>query len=457
MPRILIILTFLFLTLTACSTSQTKENYSKINETTLGNGLVVHEYRLANGMKLLLVPDDSAPVFTYQVWFPVGAAAEKMDKRLNYTGLAHLFEHMMFRGTQKHPDGAFDQQLTLAGGVGMNATTWIDRTNYYQSLPRESLELVFELEADRMVNLALDEKLFNTERGAVFGELKMGDDNPSRFMSKLLWRTAFRVHPYRYSTIGTKEELERMTLADAQYFYKTYYAPNNATLILIGDIDVNESLKLAHKYYGSIPFQTVPRPQAPIEPPQRELRRVVETHQQARNQMVRIGFHAPAINHEDIPTLEVIASILATGEGSTFKKVLVDSGLTSDASAWVYTVKYPSLFVVNTNIKRGVSRSAVESKIFTELEKLKQGKVTQLQLERAINQMLLSEYNTISSNRGLANMMGEALMSSDDYMKYFDILARAKKVSVEDISRVAKKYFKRSNATVAVLVPPKGR
>jgi zinc protease len=427
----------------------------KIRELTLPNGLTVHEYTLANGLQLLLVPDASAPVFSFQVWFKVGSADEKMDPRLKRTGLAHLFEHMMFRGTPRYGDQKFDNALSAAGAADNNATTWLDRTNYYESLPKERLELVFDLESDRMANLALDEKLFKTELGAVFGELKMNKDKPTRVASNILWDTAFDVHPYKYTTMGTPDELNSFTVDDAKYFYKTYYAPNNATVIIVGDINVAKAVKLAEKFYGKYKSQQIPRPDAPVEPEQTKEREKRETHPLATNEIMLLAYKSPQLGHPDIAALELISAILAYGDGSLLEKSLVQTGLVAQTTAGANLLRNPSLFTLSNQLVNGVEVKKVRRIIEENIEKLTKGEISQQEIDRARNQYLLAQYNQISGNSELGDFLGESLVSSGDYRTGFNILTDIKKVTVADIQRVSSIYLKRERSTLVVLSPGK--
>lgn len=427
----------------------------KIKETTLPNGLKVEEYKLDNGMQLLLVPDHSAPVFSYQVWFKVGSATEKLDPGLQKTGLAHLFEHMMFRGTKKNGDQVFDTKISAAGAVNNNATTWLDRTNYFESLPKERLELIFDLESDRMNNLALDEKLFKTELGAVFGELKMNEDKPSRVANRNIWDLAFDSHPYKYTTMGTPEELNSFTVEQAQYFYKTYYAPNNATLILVGDFDPAKAVKLAEKYYGKIPAQKIPSYQAPEEPEQKKARRREITHPLATSDLFMLAYKTPSIHHADSAALEVLAALLAYGNSSILEQNLVQAGLASSASAGAYKLRYPGLFIITVQTVPGKPSSEAIDVTKKAIDQLKSGKISAEELERAKNQFLLSSYTELLNQESVGDALGESLVSSDDYLRGFQILEEVKKVSLEDVKKAANTYLNDKKSSLVILSPAK--
>lgn len=425
----------------------------KIGSSKLPNGLIVEEYRLGNGMQLLFVPDHSAPVFTYEVWYKVGSASESLDPKLKRTGLAHLFEHMMFRGTKSVKD--FDKRLAGAGAAENNANTWFDRTCYFESLPKERLDLVFQLESDRMVNLALDDKLFHDELGAVIGEYKMDNDKPMRVAMDELMGIAFTKHPYRFDTMGTLEELHSFKVEDAQYFYKTYYAPNDATLILIGDFSVPQALQLSEKYYGKYKAQEIPKREPPVEPEQVEARRKAITHPLANSEIMLIGYKIPNINHPDAAALEVASAVLSYGDSSLLENALVDKGLASQVSSSSYKLRYPALFVVESHAAFGKKADEILRVIHGEIGRIKDGKITAAELERAKNQFLLSSYNDLQTQTSIADNLGEALVSSDNYRRNFEILEEVKKVSLADLIRIAKTYFVDAHSDTIVLSPEK--
>ncbi len=447
----ILILAFLALALLEGTNAHAKA--SKVGSSKLPNGLEVQEYKLDNGMQLLLIPDHTAPVFSYQVWFKVGSATERLDPKLQKTGLAHLFEHMMFRGTKTVKD--FDERISSAGAVGNNATTWLDRTCYFESLPKERLELIFQLEADRMANLDLDDKLFHDELGAVIGEYKMDKDKPMRVAFSELWDLAFTKHPYKYDTMGTIEELHSFKVEEAQYFYKTYYAPNNATLILIGDISVPKALALAEKYYGKYKSQVIPERIPPVEPEQKEARRKEVTHPLANSEIVLIGYKTPVINHPDGAALEVAAAVLSAGESSLLEQALVQKGIASSVSASAYKLRYPGLFVIEAQGAPGKSASEIIKTIHENVDKLIEGKIGEIQVARAKNQFLLSSYNDLDNQTNIAQSIGESLVSSDNYHRGFDILEEVKTVTTKELQRVAKTYFVDSQSSTVIISPEK--
>jgi zinc protease len=429
----------------------------KITDTKLPNGLVVHEYKLKNGMQLLLVPDHQAPVFTYQVWFKVGSATEKLDPRLHRTGLAHFFEHMMFRGTKKVGEGQFDVKLSSAGAVGENASTWYDRTNYFESLPKEKLELAFQLESDRMTNLNIDEKGFKNELGAVIGELKMRQDKPASVASEAVWDLAYDKSPYKWTVIGTVDELHSFTVADANYYYHTYYAPNDAALVLIGDFDIDKALALAEKYYGKIPPKELPTPSVPDEAEQTAKREKTMTHPLANANFLALAYRIPNGKHPDMAALELIGAVLTSGDGSILEQQLVQTGVASHVGAGPYRTRYPGLFMTTIQMAPGKDDSIATKALEKALEHIRSGDVTDAELERAKNQYLLSAYNELLDGGAIGRNLGESLVVTDNYLREFQLLDELKKLNAKDLARVAKTYLVDNRLSVLRMTPAAGK
>lgn len=428
-------------------------SYEKVAEKKLFNGEVVKEYKLPNGLKVLLLSRSQAPVLTYQVWFDVGSLNEKTDQKLNKTGLAHLFEHMMFRGTKKYPDGKFDELTSRMGSDKQNATTYYYRTNYFESVPSYQLEKIMELESDRMANLILDGALLEKEKGAVVGELRRALDNPSRLAWDELMRLVFNEAPYRYTVLGTEEEIKGFTLEEAQYFYKTFYAPNNATIIVVGDVKEETLLPLVDKFYGSMKSQEVPKLAFKEEPPQKKERKWDGKHPQATSEILLLGYRIPSVNDSEITALSLLASHLSNGMEGRLRKALVDKGIAVSASAGVS--HRPDLFEFSVALSEKHLAEEALKIIDREIALLHQSKIGKAAFERALNQELLSAYGSVDSNNSLANMLGEYLMISGNYMRGLEILEAYKKLSESDLQKAAKKYFTKENRSVVIVRPVK--
>ncbi len=419
---------------------------------TLPNGLPLTQGLLPNGLGFIIIENHSAPVFHIQTWFKVGSRDEKLDPRLGRTGLAHLFEHMMFRGTATRPDGQFDKILTRNGVRGENATTWFDRTNYYQSMPSSKLDLVLELEADRMEHLALDAKLLDTEREAVLGEYRMGLDDPQAVAYDNLYSNAFKVHPYRCPVIGTEDEIQGFTVADAEYFYRKYYSPSHATVLIVGDVDPREVERLLLKHYKNYTAQDVQLVASPTEPMQTSERRVEFEHAQLSAPKLIAGWKVPGIRHSDQAALHVLVALLTLGRGSRLERAWVDARLMVDANGSVDQFRDPGLLTLGGDVQEG--RTAQEALIALDHEIAAilstDEAALEVEVERARNQWLLSVYQSWSDNEGLAAYLGEYLASADDLMLGFERASQIERIRAAQVRDVAQRYLLPANRTVVV-------
>ncbi len=426
-------------------------DFEKVSDKKLFNGETLSEYKLPNGLKVLLIPRHEAKVLTFQTWFDIGSLDEKMDQKLKKTGLAHLFEHMMFRGTDKYPDGKFDEITSRIGSDKQNATTYFYRTNYYESIPSNQLKKLIELESDRMANLKLDAALLDKEKGAVVGELRRALDNPGRLAWDELNRTVFEVAPFRYTVLGTEEEIKGFTLEEAQYFYKTFYSPNNATVIVVGDTEESELLPLIVKYYGDMKSQEIPRYQMPEEPSQKKERRVEKKHPQATSDILLVGYRIPPVNSPSIVPLSLLSTHLSTGMESRLRKTLVDTGIAVSASCGVSNVPDYLEFSVSLAEKHR-AEEAIEI-IDREVSLLKSQTIKKEEFERALNQELLSLYGMIEDNSSMANMLGDYLMVSGNYLRGFEIIEEFKKLKPQDLKEAAKNFLKKESRSVVIVRP----
>jgi predicted Zn-dependent peptidase len=435
------------------SCSSWAANYEKVAEKKLFNGETVKEFKFQNGLKVLLVSRHQAPVLTYQVWFDVGSLNEKMDQKLNRTGLAHLFEHMMFRGTKKYPDGKFDELTSRLGSDKQNATTYYYRTNYFESVPAYQLEKIMELESDRMANLILDGELLEKEKGAVVGEFRRAMDNPNRLAWDELMRLVYTESPFRFTVLGTEEEIKGFSLEDAQYFYKTFYAPNNCTIIVVGDAKEENLLPMVDKYYGSMKPQEIPKLTLKDEAPQTKERKWEGKHAQATSEILLMAYRIPLVTDPEIIPLSLISSHLSNGMESRLRKALVDTGIAVGASAGISN--RPDLFEVSVSLSEKHSAEEAIRIIDREVALLHQSKISKSDFERALNQELLSVYGSIGNNNALANLFGEYLMISGNYLRGLEVLEGYKKLDSGDLQKIAKKYFKKENRSIVIVRPSK--
>ncbi|NBT57649.1 insulinase family protein [bacterium] len=388
---------------------------------------------------------------TYQVWFDVGSLNEKMDEKLNRTGLAHLFEHMMFRGTKKYPDGKFDELTSRMGSDKQNATTYYYRTNYFESVPSYQLEKIMELESDRMANLILDGELLEKEKGAVIGEFRRAMDNPGRLAWDELMRLVYTQAPFRFTVLGTEEEIKGFSLEDAQYFYKTFYAPNNCTIIVVGDVKEESLLPLVEKYYGWMKPQEIPKLGIKEEPAQTKERKWEGKHPQATSEILLMAYRIPAATDPDIVPLSLISSHLSNGMEARLRKSLVDTGVAVGASAGIS--HRPDFFEISISLSEKHTAEEAIKILDREVARLHQSKISKADFERALNQELLSVYGSIGSSNALANMFGEYLMISGNYLRGLEVLEGYKKLDSTDLQKAAKKYFTKENRSIVIVRP----
>ncbi len=409
----------------------------------------VYEKVLDNGLKVILLENHKAPVVTFQVWYRVGSRNEQWGK----TGLSHMLEHMMFKGTKKVGPEEFSRIIQENGGDD-NAFTSNDYTAYFENISSDRVQVPISLESDRMQNLVLREKDFETERMVVMEERRLRtDDDPQSFLGEQLNATAFQISPYHWPVIGWMEDIKRFTLEDVKTYYHTYYSPSNSFLVVVGDFRRDDLLPEIERYFGSIPKGTAPDQKRDKDGPQPGERKVF-VKKEAQLPYLLMGYHAPNLTSPDGYVLEVIAEILSSGKSSRLYRDLVhDKQLVLDADADNPLLSHdPDLFTFSAEPLPGKDVTEVEKALDNEIERLKTEPVSARELQKAKNQieaafiygqdslfyqaMLLAHYEIDLSWRSI-----------DDY------LPSIRKVTREDIMRVAKKYLVPDNRTVGVLIP----
>jgi zinc protease len=413
--------------------------------------LKVTETVLPNGLKVLLKEEHKSPVVTFQIWYRVGARNERLGK----TGLSHVLEHMMFKGSKKYGPKQFSQVVQRNGGND-NAFTSKEYTAYFENFAADRLEIAMDLEADRMQNLLLDPKDFLSERDVVKEERRMRyEDDPTNTMVEQMMATAFAAHPYQWPVIGWMADLGNLTRDDLYQHYRTYYAPNNATIVVVGDFDTRKVLALVQRYFGGIPRgPEVPKVGA-AEPKQLGEKRIV-VKQEAELPAIYAGYKVPTIKHPDAYALNVLQGILSSGKSSRLYKTLVyekqialyAGGDYEDVSA------DPHLFYVYAGVMPGKSTDEVEKALYAEIERLKNEPVADEELQKAKNQAEASFVMSQDSVFYQAMLLGqfETVAEWRIYARYLDNIRAVKK---EDIQRVAREYFTEDNRTVGILVPVK--
>jgi zinc protease len=412
----------------------------------------VTETTLPNGLKVLLVEAPKSPVVSVQVWYKVGARNEPLGKG----GLAHMLEHLMFKGTPKTGPKQFSQIVRRNGGMD-NAHTAQDATAYHIDVAADRVRLALELEADRMANLLFEEKEFLPERDVIAEERRLRIENqPAAMLAETLRATAYLAHPYGRPIIGWAGEIQGYTLQDAVQLYRAYYAPNNATLIVAGDIRAETLLPAIRELFGPIPRgPALPPLVIPQEPRQLGERRVV-VKKEAELPILFAVHHVPNLTHPDSAPLSVLAYILSGGQSARLHQRLVYEQQLATFAAADYDPAYadPFLFGLSTGPLPGKGPEEVERALFAEVERIQREPVTAREIEKAKNQMEAEFIFAQDSVHTLASLLGtyESAASWTLLRTYLDDI---RKVTAADVSRVARQYLTPDNRTVATLVPIK--
>ena len=415
----------------------------------------VQEFKLDNGLKIVVQEDHRAPVVVSQVWYRAGALDEVNGK----TGVAHVLEHMMFKGTKAVPAGKFSRLIAAAGGKE-NAFTAQDQTTYYQQLEKSNMPLSIKLEADRMANLNLTDEEFAKEIKVVMEERRWRtEDKPQSKVNEQFNSTIYHVHPYGRPVVGWMNDLENMTAADAREWYNTWYAPNNATLVVVGDVNAQDVLKLAKQYFGPLKPHALPARKPQVEPEQKGERRVV-VKAQAKLPYVLMGFHVPSLQDADKDVdpyaLEILAGVLNGNASARLNQNLVrQSQIAIDVDAGYDMVQRgrQSIFVLDGTPSEGRSVAELEAAILNEVEKIKTGGVTEEELQRVKAQVIAADVYQRDSMFYQAMQIGNLETAGFSWRILKDYPAKLQAVTAEQVQLVAKKYFNKDNLTVATLDP----
>ena len=412
------------------------------------------EYTLSNGLKVIVKEDHRAPVVVSMVWYKVGS----MDEVNGTTGVAHVLEHMMFKGTKMVPSGEFSKIIAQAGGRD-NAFTSKDYTAFFQQLHKSKLPLALKLEADRMHNLNFSKDGFAKEIKVVMEERRWRtDDKPQALVYEQLLATTFEAHPYRRPIIGWMNDLENMRADDAAQWYRTWYAPNNATLVVVGDVKPNEVFNLAQRYFGAIKPKVLPIRKPQEEPQQTGIRRVT-VKAPAKLPYLMMSYHAAVLRDAERDwepyALEILAGVLDGNESARLNRSLVRETQIASSTGVNYdsNERGPGLFYLEGVPSEGKTVADLETAIRGELQKIINDGVTNEELNRVKAQVIANEVFARDSVMAQAHQIGGWEMSGLSY-KTLDILVdKLKAVNADQVQAVAKRYFNDDNLTIAVLDP----
>jgi zinc protease len=412
--------------------------------------LDIKSWELANGLQVLFLADHKAPIATVQVFYHVGSK----DEHVGVRGVAHMFEHMMFKGSDRVPPEEHARLLKEVGGQ-TNAFTTEDLTGYHDTVPPSYVGFAMQLEAERMRHLKLLPETIDSERKVVEEEKRLRiDNNPVGKAIERFRVLAYTKHPYNWTAIGTIEDLEKVRPEDAQKFYDTYYQPNNATLIVVGDLEEAEVRKLAEQHFGSIPRGPEPPRVRTPEPPQTAPRRETLSIE-VQVPIVVQGFHIPRAVDADVPALEVLATIMSAGESSRLHQRLVRTDrLAIAAGGFAETMEDPSLFIVYAAYLPDRDPAKVQKALAEEIARARDKPVTAQELEKAKNQLAAAFIFGLQTVDGVATALGQAQYVYGDWREFPKGASRYLAVTAADVTRVARKYLVDSNLTVVTLQPP---
>lgn len=407
----------------------------------------VKTFTLNNGMKFIVLESSAIPNANMYTFWKVGSRNEAPGT----TGLSHFFEHMMFNGSKNYGPKMFDRTMEANGGAN-NAYTNSDVTVYQDWFPASSLETVFKLEGDRIAHLSIDPKMVESERGVVLSERSTGLENSNvRMLMQELNSVAYVAHPYAIPTIGWESDIKAWTLQDLQNYFRTYYAPNNAVSVIVGDVKFEEVKKLATKHFGSIPKRAVPPAVRTVEPEQTGERRLFVAKPSATAANLMVAYKVPQAGTTENYALDVLQALLTEGKTSRLYKALVETQLATSVGAYNTDGFDPGLLYMFTVAAAGVEPAKVEKAMLEAIEKVAKEGVSAEELQKVKNAKLLGIYRAQETINGKAQMLGNYEVFFGDYKKAFEAPAAYEKLTTADIQAVAAKYLKKSLRTVGVL------
>jgi zinc protease len=411
--------------------------------------LPVEKYTLKNGLTVLLLRDSTTPLVSYHTWYRVGSRNE----RIGITGSAHMLEHMMFKGAKKYSNKDFDRILH-ANGITNNAFTTYDITGFYESLPSDKLELIMDLERDRLSSLLLRPEDLISEKAVVAEERRWRvDNNPQSLLREQTMELMFPGHPYRWPVIGYMNEIQAYTVKPLREFYEKYYGPNNAVLVIAGDIDIEQTKKLVEKYYGDLPVRPLsPEPHFKVKPMTQK--KTITLYKDVQVPSLMISYPSVADQHPDSYALEVLAQVLANGASSRLSKELVYNKQWATATgAYQWSLKDAGIWGVYVSLKPGAKDKQILGVLDREIFRIRHQLITNRELKRALNQFMASFVDGLTTVDSKARALASAEIVSGDYKTLFTDLEKYQKVSTQDVRRVAEKYLNPNGRVIAWLKP----
>ena len=415
--------------------------------------LKIEQAALDNGLKIVVAEDHARPILNLQVWYHVGSKNEREGR----TGFAHLFEHMMFRGSKNVGPEEHMRLVREAGGV-VNAYTSFDQTVYWQTVPSNNLERVIWLEADRMASLVVNEENFKKEREVVKEERRLRFENPPYgLLAEVLIDATFQVYPYKHMPIGSMEDLNKATVADVKEFFDTFYVPDNATLVIVGDVDAKQAIALARKHFGPLPRSKKPVPRVTVtEPPQTEPRELTRAFNNVPLPAVASAYELPPLGHPDTYPLQIASDILSSGQSSRlYRRLVYEEQVAVGASGQGLFLEGPSIFFAFGVANQGKDVKQVAASLYDVIDGMKKAPVTAEELAKAKNQIISRFVVGRQTAQEKADALGAAAVLRGNPEFYNTELANYQKVTAADVQRVCAKYLVNTNETRLWVNPEK--
>ncbi len=417
-----------------------------------GSGYTAKRFRLANGLGVITAIDRRAPIVALQTWFRVGSRHERQGA----TGMAHLFEHLMFGQTEHLPPGEFDRLVERTGGES-NAATWVDWTYYRLSLPTRDLPLGIRLESERMQHLVLEHDPVEAERDVVTNERRERvEDDVDGWLDEQLMAQAFTTHPYRWPTIGWMEDIRALALPEIRAFYRTWYAPNNATIVCVGDFDEAALLDLIAGSYGAIPAASLPAPVRTVEPEQTG-ERVVRAPKPIATDRVLIGYKAPGQDDPDWAVLEIVATLLAgCPSARLYRRLVIEREAASSVDAQLTPFADPSLLRLAVTATRNHHADEILQEIDTELAAMAASPPARSEVEKAKAIAETDFWTSLVDVDGKAEALGHYETALGDFRKVTALAERLTAVTADDVARVVRSYLVPARRTIVIAHPDEG-
>ncbi|MBO9667096.1 MAG: insulinase family protein [Bdellovibrio sp.] len=414
--------------------------------------LPVTKFTLKNGLTVLLLEDRSVPMVSYHTWYRVGSR----DEFPGVTGAAHMLEHMMFKGAKKYDGKSFDR-IFHENGITNNAFTTNDYTGFYENLPSDKLELVMDMEVDRMASLSLKAEDLKSEKEVVKEERRWRvDNNPMGVVRETMMSTVFKTNPYHWPVIGYMKDIANYDVEKLRFFYNTFYVPNNAVLVLVGDFDTGKVKSLIEKYYGQLEYRPLPRRNYPREPEQK-VQENATVRKDVQNSSFVVAFQSPRQGDPEMYPLDLAANILGNGTSSRlYKRLVYQKQVATSAYAFNFAMKEGGVYAVGVNMKPGIDYKESLDVVYNELYKMRTVKVSDSELEKAKTQVMKDLVDSLKTMDGKARALAVNEIVTGTYESLFTDLDKYQAVTADDIKKASEKFTNQTQRSIIVL-EPKGK